>query len=250
MPIVDRADGRDHNLRPRRPFPAGQRARTRVRGLARRGRAWAGDYTYILREQRAGLADPAVPPHYHQGDRAPVVLIAGIMEPWTLLRPAADRLHRAGHPIHVVEELAYNLDTVAAASDLIAGAIRERELRHVVLLAHSKGGLVGKHVLTHDADGRVDRLIAIATPFGGSSLARYVPLTSVRALRPSDATIVGLSAEAAVNRRIVSVYPSFDPHIPDGSHLDGATNVELPVMGHFRILGDPQVLAVVVAAAE
>jgi hypothetical protein len=40
-----------------------------------------------------------------------------------------------------------------------------------------------------------------------------------------------------VNAWIVSVFGRFDPHIPDGSMLDGATNIRVPVPGHFRILG-------------
>ena len=44
----------------------------------------------------------------------------------------------------------------------------------------------------------------------------------------------------SVNGRIVSVFGHFDPHIPDGSALDGATNVLVPASGHFRVLGSRQ----------
>ena len=44
-----------------------------------------------------------------------------------------------------------------------------------------------------------------------------------------------------VNRRIVSVYGLFDPHIPGGSHLEGARNVQLGTRGHFLPLSDPRV---------
>ena len=54
---------------------------------------------------------------------------------------------------------------------------------------------------------------------------------------PSDETIVLLGRETSVNGRIVSIFGPFDPHIPDGSMLEGATNVRVPVAGHFRILG-------------
>jgi pimeloyl-ACP methyl ester carboxylesterase len=48
-----------------------------------------------------------------------------------------------------------------------------------------------------------------------------------------------MSRELTINSRITSIYGPFDPHIPEGSVLPGATNIELPVAGHFRILGDP-----------
>ena len=38
----------------------------------------------------------------------------------------------------------------------------------------------------------------------------------------------------------MSIFGRFDPHIPDGSVLDGATNVLVPAVGHFRVLGSPQ----------
>ena len=54
-----------------------------------------------------------------------------------------------------------------------------------------------------------------------------------------------LAEELRVNGRITSIWAEFDPHIPGGSRLQGATNVELPVQGHFRILGSPELLEAV-----
>lgn len=221
----------------------------RVRLALRRGWYWAADYRYVARAQGRGLVTREVPDAYALGDRPPVVLIAGVLEPWTLLRPIADRLNAAGHPVHVIPELAYNVITVAEASELAAGVLASRGLRDVIVVAHSKGGLVGKHMLASDTEGRIRHLIAIATPFAGSSLAWLIPSPTIRALRPEDATIVELRSRAELNARITSIYPSFDPHIPGGSHLDGASNVTVAAIGHFRILRDPEVLDVVVAAA-
>ena len=57
---------------------------------------------------------------------------------------------------------------------------------------------------------------------------------------PSDETIVSLGRETSVNGRIVSIFGRYDPHIPDGSLLEGATNVRVPAVGHFRVLGAPE----------
>jgi hypothetical protein len=45
--------------------------------------------------------------------------------------------------------------------------------------------------------------------------------------------------------RVVSIWGWYDPHIPEGCFLAGARNIEVPVGGHFRILGSPTVLALV-----
>ena len=43
----------------------------------------------------------------------------------------------------------------------------------------------------------------------------------------------------------MSVFGTFDPHVPDGSALDGAINVRVPVAGHFRVLDAPETLQAV-----
>lgn len=216
----------------------------------RRGWYWYLDYWYIWWAQTVGLVRRRPPAAFSSGDRAPVVLIAGVYEPWSLLRPAADALSAVGHPVHVVRALGYNRAPIPTAAAVVIGFIDELDLRDVVLVAHSKGGLVGKHVMViDDAHARVDRLIAVATPFGGSRLAPLVPDPTVRALAPGAATIALLGANLAANERITSIFGDYDPHIPDGSRLEGAENVQLPVVGHFRLLADVRVIAAVVAAA-
>jgi hypothetical protein len=72
----------------------------------------------------------------------------------------------------------------------------------------------------------------------------------MREFDPDSATIVELASAASVNSRIVSLFGVFDPHLPEGSSLAGATNRRLPVAGHFRILSAPETATAVVAAVE
>lgn len=208
------------------------------------------DYAWLLRETGRGLVDPRLPEKYSQGDLAPVLLLPGVLERWTMMRRLADRLNALGHPVHAVPELRNNTVTVPEASALGTAYLAARALNGVLLVAHSKGGLIGKHMLLADVERRIDRLVAVASPFGGSSLARLIPHRTVRIFRPDDVTIVELAASAVVNDRITSIYPSLDPHIPGGSHLVGARNVEIGTVGHFRVLADPTVIAAVVAATR
>ncbi|MGO4691736.1 esterase/lipase family protein [Glaciibacter sp. 2TAF33] len=226
---------------------------------------WAIDYIYVgywqvrgslrglLRGPRGGGPGGGEAADWSLGGRQPVVLLPGIYETWQFMRPIADALHANGHPLHVVTDLGRNRATVVAAADVVARLLAERDLHDVIIVAHSKGGLIGKYLMAEEATSpgtaRIDRMIAVATPFSGSSLARYTVLPSLRAFAPTDATIRQLMNELTVNVRITSIFGSFDPHIPGGSELAGAVNIELPVAGHFRIVGDPQLLRAVVAAA-
>lgn len=215
----------------------------------RRGWYWWLDYWYVSAQQLRGLF-ARVPPEFSEGTGRPVLLLAGVYEPWYFLRGMGKRLNEAGHPVHVVKRLGYNRTSITEAAEAVAGYLEDRDLRHVIVVAHSKGGLVGKQLMTIPAAAeRTDGLIAIATPFSGSSLAPYVPSRTIRALGPADALIVALAANLELNARITSIFGEFDPHIPGGSELAGATNVRVPVVGHFRVLADARVIDAVLDAA-
>ena len=275
--------------------------------LARAG-AWAADYLYAGVRQLAFLVPPwgfgrhrPTPQRWRRGSPklAEVVLLPGVYEHWTFLRPLGDALSAAGHRVRVVHGLGSNRRAVVQTAERLGRALAARPAPAAgrVLVAHSKGGLIGKQLLVAsgaanaaaveaagggdsaaaagapapqaagadrpggaEADavistgtdaaasalppGPADRplgllgLVAICTPFHGSALAGLFFVPSIRAFLPGDETIVSLGREESINGRIVSVYGRFDPHIPGGSGLAGATNVLVPGSGHFRVLGD------------
>ena len=121
----------------------------------------------------------------------------------------------------------------------------------VTIVAHSKGGLIAKHALRDPATlARVRHVIAVNTPFSGSSYASWFLLPSVRMFAPNGPVIRALSVELAVNHRISSLYSVFDPHIPESSCLEGAENIVLATIGHFRPLGVPNTLRMITAILE
>jgi alpha-beta hydrolase superfamily lysophospholipase len=206
------------------------------------------DYPNAMRI-RAGSLRTRVPSRWASGDARPVVLLPGVYETWHFLQAAGDALNARGHPVHTVPALGLNRAPIPVSASRVAGELAARGLRGVALVAHSKGGLIGKHLMAHDdPDGRVDRLIAVATPFGGSAMARWTPWRTMRAFLPGDVVIRDLAREP--NARITSIFPRFDPNIPEGSRLDGAVNVEIPMVGHFRVLDEPATIAAVLAAVE
>lgn len=205
------------------------------------------DYPNALRMRGLGLA-PRVPAAYARGTRRPVVLVPGVYERWQFLRPIADALVDAGHPVHVLPELGVNARGIPESARRVLDALRVRDLHGVALVAHSKGGLIGKAAMLDDAEERIDRLVAVATPFSGSRMADLTLLPALRIFRPEHPVIRSLVAEERVNSRITSIEPAFDPHIPEGSALPGATNVRLDVVGHFRVLEHPATRDAVLAA--
>lgn len=220
-----------------------------MRTVARRARWWAADYLYAANWILRGVL-AAPPDSYLSGDKRPIVIVPGVWESWTFLIPLITPLHRAGYPVHVITGLGWNTRSVVETAQKIATYLEAHDLRDVVIIAHSKGGLIGKYVMTLlDDQRRISSMVAVASPFSGSRYAQYFFLRSLRAFSPRDPTTVLLKRNVSANARIVSIFGVFDPHIPEGSALDGATNIEINLGGHFQILGDSTVMQTVMDAA-
>lgn len=188
-----------------------------------------------------------------------IVLIPGVNQTWIYLSRIADTLNERGYRIHAIPDLGHNRGHIGESAQTVREEMARRGITNAYLVAHSKGGLIGKKVLVdalRDETAGVDAprvlgMTAISTPFHGSSYAQYMPSPVLRRFRPGNPTIVSLEEARQVNARIVSLYGRFDPHIPESSHLDGAAaNLELPVTGHMRILRDTLCVAVIVAVTQ
>jgi len=181
-------------------------------GVVRSAAGLAADLAYIARSRlaplRYGMLPP--PPSTPSSDpaRPPVLLIPGVFESWHYLRALGERLAARGHPVHRVAELGLNHRPIDQAARLLGDYVVDRDLRDVVLVTHSKGGLIGKAMLLADADAaatppkrRLTRLITVNTPFRGTPVARW-GLGPWREFRPEAAIIRSLDARTEVNDRI------------------------------------------------
>lgn len=218
--------------------------------MLRRARWWIADYAYACYWQVRAVVDRTDASTFVDGTKAPILVLPGVYESWRFMQPLISALHERGHPVHVVPLLGHHRRPIAESAAAAARVLEELDLSHVILVAHSKGGLSGKAVMLGAAGGRVRGMVAVATPFAGSRYARLLLSPTLRAFSPSHPSIIEMARQSDVNARIVSAYPLFDPHIPEGSELPGARNVVLETGGHFRVLAHPRVIAEVVLLAE
>jgi len=224
---------------------------TRAPGPLRTLGWWAADYAYAVVWQVRGFFDRADPDDFRTGALTPVVVIPGIWESWKFLQPLVTAMHDRGHPVHVVTGLRFNNRPVVDAAAQVAAYLDRNDLTGTVVVAHSKGGLIGKYLMVDGAaTTRIRGMVAVAAPFSGSLYARYLLVPSLRVFSPKNALVLALARDESVNSRIVSVFARFDPHIPGGSELVGAKNVRLETGGHFRVLAHPRVMAEVALLAE
>ncbi len=219
-------------------------------------KAWLHDYVYMIHGVVTGLtyiAPPSPKTNNNLTQKNPLIILPGIFNKWGIMKKLVDTLHNEGHPIYVVPKLGFNMHTIAHSSQLVAEIIREENLKNVIFVAHSKGGLIGKYFLMHhNSNNNAIGLISIATPYSGSSMGKLVPLLAVRELSEDSSVIKDVMSKSDVNSKIVSIYPEYDNHVwsEQGSYLEGAKNVPVSVHGHHKIVFDPEVIALVLSSIE
>lgn len=203
---------------------------------------WALDYTYLSKMQLQSLTSKDTVKSFQNASGSAVLLLPGIYENWHFMKPIAVLLAAKGYDVHVVEGLGYNKGTIEEMASIVNDYINNHKFSTLAIVAHSKGGLVGKQVLdTYTGTTDITKLITINTPFLGSRYASFLPFKSLRIFSPTSTVLTTLILNKLNDAKIVSIYGLFDPHIPGGSYLDGATNIQLKTYGHFRTLNDPTV---------
>lgn len=242
--------------------------------------AWAKELVYVVRGPVINALRRDPPKHYLGytiDGKVPVILIPGVLDRWGSMKGLGDKISLLGHPVHIVPELGANIESiprsakilhalvtnlmpkqpatlhqVRAEAESIRTYIEQKDLKGIVLVAHSKGGLIGKYLLAHyNHDKRVLGLVTVATPFSGSAVAKLIPHSSMRELETGSEIIAYLQTHTDVNKKIISIYPEYDTAVwaPKGSYLEGAENIEVPVHGH-NVLNTTAIQAAVLTAVE
>ncbi len=217
---------------------------------------WVEDYIHAIHKQSYAFIFLKPPKHY-LGDtvegKSPIILIPGIYEKWHFLKYIADPISLKGHPVYALEYLGYNTNEIKHAAKLIRELIDEKKLDDVVIISHSKGGLIGKYILAFlNKDQKIKKMITVATPFAGSYIVKYLPHHPAKELHPDSEIIKELDVKREVNSKIVSIFGIFDNHIwPKSScFLVGAKNIQVNIHGHHKILFNKEVKEIILSEVE
>ncbi len=213
---------------------------------------WIVDYYYLFRGYLLMLLYKNPPGHYLNfvvKGKVPIILIPGISNKWGFLKNLGDSISRKGHPVYIAPKLQFNFSDIPTSAKIIREIIDKNNLEKTIIVGHSKGGLIGKYCLIYEnKDNKIKGLIAIATPFSGSRLARTSPRKSFKDLMPKSQILQELNFHKEVNSKIISVMPEFDNHVwsDKGSFLQEATNIKIPIKGHHKILFDKSTISKVI----
>jgi len=211
---------------------------------------WLIDYMYMFLGYSRSAIYRSLPKNYNNenNEKGNIVLIPGLFTSWHFLKNIGDYFASSGYRIHIVPTISYNHRAISLEADELHQYLEEHGLINVKIIAHSKGGLVGKYYMENEniLDHRVTKLIAIATPFSGSYLAGVSPLKAMKELSPDSQLISDLNKKNKNNINTVSIFPSHDNHVKhkNKSFLKGAKNIELETKGHHKILFEKELVEV------
>ena len=177
-------------------------------------------------------------------DRIPVVLVHGFfgnrgyfgtMRRWLEERGVAPVfIPNFPGTFATIEQFA---DALEAEIERIAAGTGQAK---VILVCHSMGGLAARRYLATRGPGRVARLITMATPHGGTRLARLGIGANAAQMRMQSRFLVELVREEDGRSRYsaTSIYSPHDNLVSpqETSRLAWARNVPVPGLGHITIL--------------
>ncbi len=177
------------------------------------------------------------------GTKGSVILIPGLHESTFFLFSVGDFLNKQGFRIYTIPDFK-SAEPVSDISKKLEGLVERLPQSDIILISHSKGGLVAKYFLdTSVFTEKVKLSISIATPYGGTIFG-HLHFHNLYEVRPKSPLLTFLGSNKVSCAKIVNFYPKFDNHVlpNSGLLLAGAQNIQINVSGHTRILNSNQLL--------
>ena len=189
------------------------------------------------------------PAHWKNGTKGDVIIVPGFAETWIYEEMIASHLNKLGYRIHVIHELDFNFVPIQQATDIVSDYIKKYELTDVILLAHSKGGIIAKRAMDSLPEDRIQLIITISVPYHGTFWG-YGHFLRLYEMQPGSNLIKSTLEHTKNNNKIYNFYSKIDNNvIPNTSAvLDGAHNMMIDVIGHTRILTSPLILTALISA--
>ena len=190
----------------------------------------------------------------------PVVFVHGFLARAFTNAPLRDRLRAEGLTCFDVELPGLNTQDMrrssAAVGQQVEAILAESGAARVLLVGVSMGGLIALHYVRRGGGHeRIHRMVAVATPFNGTSTIRLgrglgaVLGEAARQMHPGAPFIQEITAPPYPAADIVSIATHGDPMVhPDAARLAGARNIVTDFcrwpLGHYCAVLHPKSYAV------
>lgn len=192
--------------------------------------------------------------NYVLPNKSPIILLQGFGTTWRTISILGDYISKLGYPVHVVDQLGHNTIDIPSGAKMVREHLEKEQVTNGVIVSHSKGGLIGKYLLTyHNENKLIKGMAAISCPFNGTAFAALLPWKKSKELDIGSPIITDLGRHTEQNNRIISIFSKKDEQIwaDQGCYLQGALdNVITDTPGHSNLLFNSQGREVVKKAIE
>ena len=165
-----------------------------------------------------------------------VLLIHGLSGNWRDMGKIADYLYEKEYNVHFSDFLGKNLNNLNYSEKVIGEYIQGNNLNNLLIVAHSKGGLITQRLLQNErVSAKINKVITLNTPYKGSLWANIV----FRELGTRR-----LKENHFVDDRIVNIHSKRDELVIPNKNLQLETgeNIMLDILGHNNILYSEETL--------
>ncbi|MDO8497511.1 MAG: hypothetical protein Q7S61_03120 [bacterium] len=196
------------------------------------------EYWVILYKKVTSYFIAFPPASWSKGTKGDVILIPPFGTNVKFIFILGEICSELGYRVHHVPQLDNNTYLVEKGSKNLEKYIAQNNLQNVVLVSHSKGGLIAKYCLDFSSvSSQIHRSISVATPYQGT-LWGYFYFFNLHEMIPGSPLLRKLNNETKNNHKIVAIFSKLDNHVIPNKNLrlEGATNIQLDIVGHTRIL--------------
>jgi alpha-beta hydrolase superfamily lysophospholipase len=196
------------------------------------------EHYVIAKKYVLWLKKPHPPHQWKQGTKGDIVFLQGFNEGWVFASKLGNELNKIGYKIHHIKALDHNFYSLDTSIEIVKKYLQKQDLKNVVMISHSKGGLVGKAVLDDEKfTDKIRHLIAIAPPFKGTIFG-YAAILSLHELKPYSKKIKRIVDNRKNYHKIHVLHSKIDNLvIPNSSFkIEGMKRTQLDTVGHTEIL--------------
>jgi len=184
-------------------------------------------------------------------DEDVVFLLHGVLATAGVFAPIETRLRAAGI-LHIGSFSYQPLRSVASLAAELRREVRNLPPRaRLHLVGHSLGGIVARYFAHEHTSVRVVSTISLASPFHGTSVARWVPTVLARELSPSSPLLASLRDPTRQPRYVRHTsFVAADDVVcspPSSAAFPFGEVIVVPDCGHNGLLFDPGVADAVCA---
>lgn len=187
-----------------------------------------------------------VPIEWGDGNRT-IVFVPGYGGHLIFHRNMGNYFNKKGFKI--LEFLEFNgYEKIELQSKKLAKFVENISDPEVILIGHSRGGLIAKFMIDNypNANKKVGSLIGVSVPWQGSYIG-YVLMRNLNEIRPDGELVRRIVAEKSNLKKITNIFPKIDDRVIPNKNLklDGVKNIMIDLVGHAKILDSSEAMKLI-----